>query len=167
MRGVAVALVGAALLGGLTGCSPGRNAVAAIGLDDQGRLIGAVTVCSGAVVEGALTTVVSGERQPDVSTWRRDTALREGMETWQLGRSTSGPWQSTGASLPDLAAKTEFRFGTVSEDGGPTSNWLEFRGRDLLRLAPGEVLVEHRPDGGRATLEILAVEELVATACPE
>jgi hypothetical protein len=160
MRGGAIALVGAALLGVLTGCTPGRNAVAAIGLDEQGRLIGAVRVCSGAVAESSLTTFVTGE-QPAVSSWRRSTALGEGMETWQLARSTSGPWESTGAELPDLAAKTEFQFGTSP------SNWLEFRGRDLLRLAPGEVLVEHEPGGARPMLEIISVDELAGIGCPE
>jgi len=159
-------LVGAALLGVLTGCTPGHTAVAAIGLDDQGRLIGAVRVCSGAVVEGSLTTTVTG-KQPDVSSWRRTTALGEGMETWQLARSTSGPWESTGADLPDLAAKTEFHFGTTSENGNATSNWLEFRGRDLLRLAPGEVLVEHESGGTRTMLEIISVDELAGMGCPE
>ena len=166
MRGGTVALVGAALLGVLTGCTPGRNAVAAIGLDEQGRLIGAVHVCAGAIVEGSLTTFIKGG-QPDVSSWRRATALSEGMETWQLARSTSGSWKSTGAQLPDLAAKTEFRFGTVSEDGNSTGNWLEFRGRDLLRLAPGEVLVEHQAGGPRTMLEIISVDELAGMGCPE
>jgi hypothetical protein len=164
MRRAALAMVGAALLGALTGCSPGRSAVAAIGLDEQGRLIGAVKVCAGAVIEGSLTTLAQQTR-PGVSSWRRTTALGEGMETWLLAGSTSGPWESTGAELPDLAPKTAFRFG--ASDGDSTGNWLTFRGRDLLRLAPGEVLVAREPDGARATLEIVAVEELVDTACPE
>jgi hypothetical protein len=159
-------MVGAALLTGLTGCVQARNAVAAIGFDDQGRLIGAVQVCSGAVLQGALRTAGPGKHS-EVGTWRRETALGEGMETWQLGRSTSGPWQSTGATVPDLPAKTAFVFGTLSEDSGSAGNWLEFRGRDLLRLAPGEVLVEHEPGGAPTTLEIIALDELDETACPE
>ena len=164
MRGVAVALVGAALIGGLTGCSPGRDAIAAIGYDDDGRLIAAVKVCDGAAVRSSLTSLAK-DKQRDVSSWRRGTALGAGVETWQLRGEPTSPWRSTGASLTDLAGKTEYQLGITDEDGGHTSNWLEFRGRDLLRLAPGELLVEHDPDAVTRTLDIIALEELDDVAC--
>jgi hypothetical protein len=163
MRGMAVALVGAALLGGLTACSPGRNAVAAIGYDEQGRLVGGVKVCDGDTVESTLTAAKGHEG--DLSSWRRGTALGEGVETWELEGKSGSPWRPAGAPLPDLGPKTEYVFGTTSDSGSSTSNRLEFRGRDLLRLAPGELLVEQDPDAVTRTLVIIPWDQLGDEDC--
>jgi hypothetical protein len=163
MRGMAIALVGTALLGGLTACSPGRNAVAAIGYDEQGRLVGGVKVCDGDTVEGRLAAAKGHES--DLSSWRRSTALGEGVETWQLQGNSDSPWRSAGAPFPDLRPKTEYVFGTTSDSGSSTSNWLEFRGRDLLRLAPGELLVEQEPDAVTRALEIIPWDQLDDEDC--
>lgn len=162
MRGMAAGLIGLALLGGLTACSPGRNAVAAIGFDEQGRLIGAVRVCDREAVEATLSALGKGS---EIGRWQRTAPLTEGAETWPIRERPGDRWERTGADVPALGPATEYRFWTTSENGSHTSNGLEFHGRDLMRLAAGELLVERGRDGEDAALEAITLDELADEYC--
>ena len=164
MRGVAAGLIGLALLGGLTACSPGRNAVAAIGFDEQGRLIAAVRVCDRDTVEATLTAL-DKKTGAQIGRWERSAPLTEGAETWPIREDRGGRWEATGAAVPALGPATRYQFGTTNENGSYTSNWLEFHGRDLMRLMPGELLVEREPAGDAAALEAITLDELADEYC--
>jgi hypothetical protein len=162
---MAAGLIGLALLGGLTACSPGRNAVAAIGYDEQGRLIGAVRVCDRETVEATLT-VVGKDKGAEIGRWERSAPLTEGAETWLIREDRGGRWEATGAAVRALEPATRYLFGTTDENGSYTSNWLEFHGRDLMRLLPGELLVEREPAGPETALEAITLDELADGYCP-
>jgi hypothetical protein len=124
----------------LTACSPAVNSAVAIGYDDQGRLIGAVRVCDGDVVQADLAPSTP-EGADSIGSWRRTSPLEKGTETWLLEAGESGPWESVGPTLPALASETEYLFGASNENVSASSHTLVFRGRDLAKLRPGEVLV--------------------------
>src|SRR4051812_38084294 len=102
MRGGTVAVVGAALLGALTGCSPGHNATLVVGYDDTGRLIAAANVCHHGVDRAELL-----DSGATVGTWERVAPL-EHLETWPLLEGTEGPWASGGSDLADLESKRHY-----------------------------------------------------------
>lgn len=164
MRRVAVGLIGLALLGSLTACSPGRNAVAAIGYDEQGELIGAVLVCDRDTVEASLTAL-SKDKGAEIGRWERSAPLTEGWETWPIRDGRGGHWELAGAAVPALGPATEYQFRTTNRNGSYTSNYLEFHGRDLMRLLPGEVLVERDPAAEAAALEAITLDELADEYC--
>jgi hypothetical protein len=168
MRGTAVGLIGLATLCALTGCSPAINATAAIGYDEQGRLIGAVKVCDRDTVEGWLVAREGGQR--DTSTWERSAPLTRGAETWPLRGRPGGRWESTGAAVPALGPAVEYQFGTSDEKGTYVSSAIVFHGRDLMRLQPGELLVErHSPPDKHGntttTLEAITLDDLADEHC--
>jgi hypothetical protein len=164
MRGVAAGLIGLALLGGLTGCSPGRNAVAAIGYDEQGRLIAAVQVCDRETVEATLTAL-GKEPGSEIGRWERSEPMTEGTETWPIRERRGGRWEATGAAVPALGPATRYQFLTTNENGSYMSNGLEFHGRDLMRLLPGELLVEREDAGVTAALEAITLDQLDEEFC--
>lgn len=169
MRRVAVGLIGLAALSALTGCSPGLNATAAVGYDLEGRLIGAVHVCHHDTVEGTLVALKDNQR--DISRWQRTSPLTGGTETWSLRGRPGGRWESTGAAVPALGPDVEYQFSTSNSNGSYLSHGLEFHGRDLMRLEPGELLVERvvAPDrhGNSTTmLEAIPLDALGDQDCP-
>ena len=165
MRGGTVAVVGAALLGALTACSPGHNATLAVGYDATGRLIAAANVYHHSVDQAELL-----DSGATVGTWERVAPL-EHLETWPLLEGTGGPWASGGSELAGLESKGHYELSLWSSNHA-WGNHLEFAGRDLAHLVPGEVLVERvrqdRPGGpATTTLEIIPLDELAAESCSE
>ncbi len=135
-----VGVLAALAVGLLNGCSPGTNAAIGIGYDTQGRLVGAVRVCEGSAVRVHLAPT-QPEEAADVGAWNRTPPLT-GTESWLLQVEESGRWRS-GNRLAALAPDTEYSFWSEDKNVGHTSHGLFFRGRDLARLRPGEVLVSH------------------------
>ena len=162
-------MVCAALLGVLTGCSPGHNATVAVGYDPTGRLIAAAKVCHHSVAEAEL--VQTGPKSDStVGTWERSSPL-EYLETWSLLGRTEGPWTFEGRELDDLDQKARYQLSLWSADHG-WGNHLEFTGRDLAHLVPGEVLVERVRQGEpgsplTTTLEIITLDQLADENCSE
>jgi hypothetical protein len=161
-------VVGAALLGALTACSPGSNATLAVGYDVGGRLIAAVNVCHHDVAEAALVEA-GGTGYSAVGTWERSSPL-DHLETWPLLGRTEGPWAVQGDAVADIERKAHYELSLRSSDHGWTSS-LGFTGRDLAHLVPGEVLVKRGtrgdPEGPVATLEIITLDRLAEETCSE
>ena len=158
-------MVGAALLGVLTACSPGHNATVAVGYDPSGRLIAAANVCHHSVAEAELV-----EAGRTVGTWERSSPL-EHLETWSLLGRPGGAWVAQGQGLADVERKAHYELTLWSSDHG-WGNHLAFSGRDLAHLVPGEVLVQRarqsEPGGPVTTwLEIIPMDQLADENCSE
>jgi hypothetical protein len=166
MRGGAIAVVGAALLGALTACSPGHNATLAVGYDADGRLIAAAKVCHDSVAEAQLVEA-GGTSYSTVGSWARSSPL-EHMETWPLLGETDGPWSVQEREITDIERKAHYELSLWSSDHG-WGNHLGFTGRDLAHLVPGEVLVERvrrvNPEDAVTWLEIITLEQLADETC--
>jgi hypothetical protein len=76
--------------------SPVVDAVAGVGLDGDGHLIGMVKVCDGDVGRAELHLVTADEEQTGspLVTWFRSTPLDDGVDTWRLDAERSGAWRS-------------------------------------------------------------------------
>jgi hypothetical protein len=151
----------------LLGCSPAITAVSAIGYDSDGRLIGAVKVCSGDVVEAHLAPAKEGA--PDIAVWRRHSPI-SGTDSWALRAVRAGSWETDGPALPDLISSGEYVFWTQPKNKTSRSDFLWFRGSDLGRLPPGRVLI--RRDGPTnssgeitATVAVIPLAQLPREAC--
>ncbi len=154
-------MVGAALLGVLTACSPGHNATVAVGYDPSGRLIAAANVCHHSVAEAELV-----EAGRTVGTWERSSPL-EHLETW----SCSG----AGAALGRRGGGTR----RCRAQGPLRADALELRPRlgeppGLLRAGPGASRARRGPGPAGAAerarrpgdewLEIIPMGELAERA---
>lgn len=122
-----------------TGCSPGHNAVIGIGYDQNGDLVGVLKVCSRNITMAQLSPTHSPTQSNPPTEWSRRTPLT-GLEAWRLDVSETTNWQRTG-SAPAVLAIKHYQFTAQDSNDGYQSDIVDFDGRDLLALHPGQVLV--------------------------
>jgi hypothetical protein len=100
------------------------------------------------------------EDPPDLATWNRQSPLTH-AESWRLQDGEAGPWKLEDPPLPTLAPNSEYVIYDQDESMSNRSNFLVFRGSDLARLNPGELLVERSgpPNSqGTATQRLVVIQ---------
>jgi hypothetical protein len=159
MRRAAAVLIALAISGLLTACSPGQDGIAAIGYDMNGRLVGAVKVCGEEMVEAELVR----SHGPNL-TWHRASPLQGGTDSWPLQGASAGTWTADRGSLSALASRDHYVFVVWSEGRAYRSQFLDFYGKDVTGLKPGEVLTGQL---GSADPEsrVIALDELSGESC--
>lgn len=123
-----------------TGCSPGHDAVIGIGYDHSGDLVGVLRVCGGGISEAHLSPTHDPTEPDRPTVWSRRTPLT-GLEAWRLQDGGTTAWRQTGPA-PTVLATTHYQFTAQDGSGGYESDVVDFYGRDLLALRPGQVLVD-------------------------
>lgn len=189
MRSTRAIAVGALLLAVLatSACSPGQNAVMGVAADKDGRPVGVVAVCSGAINTaslGALAdpsgTVSGPEPQITPPATARPTLLRpiewrspEPVTDVGLSSLTTGePW--TGAVTPTLVDGVTYALSATDvalRDGDTVginsyARGVEFTLADVAALEPGQVrYVRDYADDLTVIAEVVDVNAFRDTAC--
>ena len=156
-------VAGALTCAGLSACSPAITAVAGIGLDADGRLIGAVHVCDDDVAEASLGRI-DGEDYVSVTTWRRESPMT-GTESWQLDEPASGRWERVDGARRKLVPGEEYALVANSHDYGSQSNAVIFTVTALARLGPGQLLVPRVAANGDEELAVIPIDSLADEGC--
>src|SRR6476646_1026316 len=116
MRRLSLTLIAVVGLWSLAACSPSVGAVVGLGYDAQGRLMGAVKVCSNNVARVDLAPATPQDA-PTIGQWQRTSPLTRGAETWALEAPHGQPWRPTGRPLAKLLPDSEYLFSGVDREG--------------------------------------------------
>lgn len=121
---------------GLTACGPPSVGQVGIGVDDQGRPVGFVQVCSGHVD----TARLFAEPEPDIDKWlggwNVDPVVTN-ASSWSLERGGGG-WSAPNP-LPALTEGTVYSLNAGARDNSGTAGYVLFTLSDLEAMSPGQV----------------------------
>ncbi|MFF2473226.1 hypothetical protein [Streptomyces sp. NPDC058066] len=164
-RTVGAVAVGLALTA-TSGCTVPVDAVAAISVTADGRLIGVMMVC-GHHIDGATLYVDSADADKTVrvASWTATHRLTAGLTTWTLDPPSVG-WTAD-KSLPPLTAGTTYALYGWTKDNSWSSRSVSFTRADSDRLTPGMVRYDTVSDAGDESAVNVPTAEFEAKACQD
>ena len=164
---VSLAVVGAALL---SGCTVPVAALAGIGVDADGNLIGYVRVCDESIDGATLYYDVSSQgatvaTSVEVGRWEAQPPV-EGNSEWSPS-DPDGGWTSSTPVEP-LEPSREYTLYGWTKDNTVSASGVTFTLADVAVLQPGQVLHWSGRSGGnpeRDVNEVSSRTDFEATAC--
>lgn len=145
-----------------SGCSVSINGVTGIGVDEQGRLVGYLKVCSFHAASALLWSDAEG--QP-VGEWTPPEPITD-FGTWLIDGATDG-W--TTEKAPPAPSEVEYRLEGRTDEliaGAARTVSIRYTAQDLASLRPGEVLwtISRFHEKPRRTT-VTSVDEFRMTGC--
>ncbi|MEU4094066.1 hypothetical protein [Streptomyces sp. NPDC026673] len=139
-------LLGIAVLGTLTGCSPPRAGYTGITVDEDGRPLGVMIVCEGHI-DGATLYDSDHPNAPDhLGRWSRGKPAK-GFTTWSL--ETGGRGWNPEVPTATLEPHRTYDLYGWTEDSSWSAASVEFTAAQVERLVPG--LVRYYKGDGAGT----------------
>lgn len=130
-RGVGAALV---LVATLAACSASPVGRAGVGLDDEGRLVGYLEVCSDHI-DGV--TITGPDDEDVVGRWQSSTPVTHSA-SWVMADPQDG-W-TTVDPMRELEPGVTYRVHGWTQDDTFEASGVEFTAEDLASIEPGQVL---------------------------
>lgn len=151
------------------GCTVPAGALAGVGVDRDGNLLGYLHVCRDHI-DGATLYYDTGSTElaastTDAGAWKASAPITE-TATWSLSRPNNG-W-TTLAPLQELPPDREYTLYGWSTDNSWSAGGVTFTVAEVARLKPGQILHWSGRSGGRPERDLNEVSSLAdfeARAC--
>jgi hypothetical protein len=142
-----------------SGCTVPLHAVAGIGVDADGRLVGYLSVCGHHHIDGA--KLYHGGDSIDAS-WTAPQQVTD-FTFWTLASPSHG-WRAD-PPLTHLRPATEYTLYGGTSDNSSSAQVVTFTVEQLARLKPDQVMHWSGTDKGVDVMKIDSVEEYRRNAC--
>ncbi|MFF3945017.1 hypothetical protein ACFYYN_09360 [Streptomyces sp. NPDC001902] len=130
------ALLGIAVCGTLTGCSPEGAGVTGIAVNEDGRPLGVMLVCQGHIEGATLYDSDHADASADLGRWSR-AKTATGFTVWSLESGGRG-WRPEVPTAPFAPHRTYSLYGWT-RDGSWSTAHVSFTAAQLASLEPGQV----------------------------
>lgn len=143
----------------VAGCTVPVNALAGVGVDGKGNLVGYLHVCHDRI-DGATLYYEGGSSSGstvDVGSWEVKTPIA-GTATWSLAKPASG-W-GTVVPLAPVTSNPEYTLYGWTKDNSWSAGSVSFTLSEVAHLQPGQVLYFSGRSGGRPERDLNEVGSL-------
>ena len=146
---------------GLAGCTVPINAVAGVGVGDDGQPLGMIEVCS----EHIDGSSVYQTQDDHLGSWEAKPAAT-GFTSWSLADGGNG-WRVTEAFAPLKPGQNYTLYGWTNDNSSSAAD-VDFTTADLANMKPGQVRYwsgKLNDAGTKGIYDVTTVEQFRAHAC--